>query len=94
MWLVAPLVPVIVTVKNPLLSLLVPWKVSVAVPDPPAVRVIVVGLNVSVTPVTGLAERVIVPLNPFRLVTVMVVDVEPVLDIETLVGEAPMLKSP
>ena len=86
--------PVIVTVKNPLLSPLDPWKVRVAVPDPPADNVIVAGLNASVTPETELAERVIVPANPLRLVTVIVVEVEPSLDIETLVGEALMLKSP
>lgn len=88
-----PLVPVIVTVVVPRESALEPVKVRVAVPLPPDDTVIVVELKVSVTPFTEVAERVMVPLNPFRLVTVIVVEVDPSLDIERLDGEALMLKS-
>lgn len=88
-----PFVPVMVTVNVPRESALVPVKVRVAVPLPPDDTVIVLELKVSVTPVTELGERVMVPLNPFRLVTVMVVDVDPSLDIERLDGEALVLKS-
>ena len=53
----------------------------------------VVELKVSVTPVTGEAESEAVPLNPFRLVAVIVTDPDPVLCIVRLDGEALMLKS-
>ena len=88
-----PLVPVMVTVTVPRESPLEPVKVRVAEPLAPPDTVIVVELNVSVTPFTEVAERVTVPLNPFRLVTVIVVEVDPSLDIERLEGEALMLKS-
>jgi hypothetical protein len=82
-----------VTVNVPRESELEPVKVRVAVPLPPEETVIVVELKVSVTPFTEVAERVMVPLNPFKLVTVIVVDVDPSLDIVRLEGEALMLKS-
>ena len=51
-------------------------------------------LNVSVTPLTLVAESVTGPLNPLALVTVIVTDPEPVLCIERLVGDALIEKSP
>lgn len=92
-WVIDPLVPVIVTVNVPLESPLEPVKVRVEMPLPPDVTAIALGLKLSPTPVTAVADRDTVPANPLRLVTVMVVDVEPSLDIRTLKGEALMLKS-
>jgi hypothetical protein len=92
-WLIDPLVPVMLTVKVPRESALVPWNVSVEVVDPPADTVTGLELKVSVTPATGSAERDTVPANPFKLVTVMVTDPDPVRCIVRLVGEALMLKS-
>lgn len=74
-------------------SALVPWKVRVALPLWPDANVIVVGLNVSVTPVTEVAESETAPANPFRLATVIVTCPEPSLDIVRLWGDAEMLKS-
>ena len=88
-----PLVPVMVTVVVPRESALEPVNVRVAVPLPPDETVIVVELKVSATPLTEVAERVMVPLNPFKLVTVIVVEVDPSLVIVRLEGEALMLKS-
>ena len=88
-----PLVPVMVTVNVPRLSPDEPVKVSTEVPDPPEDTVIEAGLKLAVTPVGGFAESVTVPLNPFRLVTVIVVETDPSLCIVTLAGEALMLKS-
>ena len=91
---VVPLTRDTVTVEVvPRESVLEPVKVRVAVPVPPDATVIVVELKLSVTPFTDVAERVMVPLNPFRLVTEIVVEVDPSLDIVRLDGEALMLKS-
>ena len=51
-------------------------------------------VNVSVTPLTPVAESETDPLNPLTLVTVIVTDPEPVLCIERLVGDALIEKSP
>ena len=80
--------------KVPRESLVDPWKVKVALALPFAGTLTVVGLKVSVTPVTGVAENETVPVNPFRLVTVIVTDPDAVRCIVRLVGEALMLKSP
>lgn len=86
--------PVTVTVNVPRESPVCPWNCRVALALPFAGTFTEVGVKVSVTPVTGEADNVTVPANPFRLVTVIVVDPEPVLWIVTLVGFALMLKSP
>jgi hypothetical protein len=71
---------------------LFPVKVSVEVPLPP---VTLAGLKVAVIPDgSGPVESVTVPVKPLSDVIVTVVDVEPLLDIDRLVGEALMLKSP
>jgi hypothetical protein len=69
-------------------------KVAVELALPPAVRVTLVGLKVTVTPVgTERALNVTVPANPFMLFTVtVVVAVEPALKLR-LVGLADTLKS-
>jgi hypothetical protein len=82
-----------VTTNVPRESELEPWNVSVEVPVPPDDTVTLAGLKVSVTPLTADADSDTVPLKPFRLVIVIVVDVEPNLDIEALEGETLMLKS-
>jgi hypothetical protein len=69
-------------------------RVAVELAVPPAVRVTLEGLNVTVTPVGNeMALNVTVPEKPFRLVTVtMDVLVDPALKL-TLVGVAESLKS-
>ena len=86
--------PVTVTVNVPLESPLDPWNVSVAVALPFAGTLIGFVLNVSVTPLTLVAESETGPLNPLMLVTVIVTDPEPVLCMERLVGDALIEKSP
>ena len=85
--------PVTVTVNVPLESPLDPWKVNVPVAMPFAGTLIGFVLNVSVTPVTLVADNETDPLNPFKLVTVIVTDPDPVRWIVRLEGEALMLKS-
>lgn len=64
-------------------------NVSVDDPDP----VTVVGLKLSVTPVTEEAESETVPVKPFRAPIVTVTDPEPSLDMVRLVGDALIEKS-
>jgi hypothetical protein len=87
-----PLVPVMVMVNTPVwVPGPLPVNVSVDVPLPP---VTLAGLKLAVTPVgSALVESVTVPLNPLSEVIVTVVDVEPLLDIVRLEGDALMLKS-
>ena len=85
--------PVTVTVKVPRESPLVPWNVNVALALPFAGTFTGFVLNVSVTPLTLVAERETDPLNPLMLVSVIVTDPDPVLCIVRLEGEALMLKS-
>lgn len=90
-WCRLPLVPVMVMVNVPV-DALFPVKVSVEVPLPPDT---LPGLKLAVTPDgSEPVESVTVPLKPLSEVIVTVVDVEPLLDIVRLVGEALMLKSP
>ena len=71
---------------------LFPLKVRVEDPDPPVTDA---GLKVAVTPEgSEPVESVTVPVNPLSEVIVIVVVVEPLLDICRLVGDALMLKSP
>ena len=90
---IEPLVPVTVTTNVPRESPLDPWNVKVAVPVPPDVTVMLVGLKVSATPVTDVADNETVPANPFRLVTVIVTEPDPVRCMVRLEGDAEMLKS-
>ena len=85
--------PVTVTVKVPRESPLVPWKVKVALALLFAGTFTLEELKVSVTPVTDVADNETVPLNPFRLVRVIVTDPDPVRCIVRLEGEELMLKS-
>lgn len=88
-----PLVPVIVTVNVPRLSLEEPVKVTNEIPDPPGGTVTNRGLKPTLTPVGGVANIETVPLNPFKLVTVINVESIPNLGILRLDGEALMIKS-
>jgi len=91
-WVRLPLVPVMVMVNTPVwVPGPLPVNVSVDVPLP---LVTLAGLKLALTPVgSALVESVTVPLNPLSDVIVMVVDVEPLFDIDRLEGEALMLKS-
>lgn len=86
--------PVTVTVKVPRESPLVPWNVRVELTLPFAGTLTGFVLNVSVTPLTLVADSNTDPLNPLMLVTVTVTDPDPVRCMERLVGEAPIEKSP
>jgi hypothetical protein len=91
-WVRLPLVPVMVTVKVPVgVWPPLPVKVRVEVPLPATLA----GLKLAETP-TGSepVDNETVPLKPFSDVMVMVVDVELVLAIDRLDGDALMLKSP
>ena len=68
-----PLVPVMVMVYPPIGVLCVALTLSVEVPCPPDVRAIEELLNDVLGPDVGetTAERLMVPVNPFRLVTVI-----------------------
>src|SRR5947209_20568923 len=68
-----PLVPVMVMVYPPIGVLGVALTLSVEVPCPPDVRAIEELLNDVLGPDVGetTAERLMVPVNPFRLVTVI-----------------------
>jgi len=69
-----------------------PLNVSVEVPDPPDT---LAGLKLAVTPDGSvLVESETVPVNPPIELIVIVVVAEPLRDIERLVGDALMLKSP
>jgi hypothetical protein len=85
-----PEVPVTVTVKPPGVAVLVAAKVSVLVPAP----AMVAGVKAAVTPLgKPIADKLTVPTNPFREVTVMVlVPLEPCGTL-TLFGEAANPKS-
>ena len=90
LWLIVPLFPVTVTVKDPLLSDEGTVMVSVEVPE----FVIVVGLKVAVTPLRdALAVRETAPVNPFSA-PIVIVDfpVDPLLML-MLLGEAEIEKS-
>src|SRR5215471_2937861 len=93
-WLVAPEVPVIVTVNVPAVADEEAFSVRVEEELPPAGGVTLVVENVAVTPL-GRPEtlRAVAALNPFRLPTVTVA--EPLLPSMTFSepGETPMLKS-
>ncbi len=70
-------------------------KLQFDVPDAPEAKVKLVGVQVAVSPVTGetVLDRVNVPVNPLRLVSVTVeVPVDPAGNVTT-VGLAMMLKS-
>jgi hypothetical protein len=88
-----PLVPVKVTVNVPRLSTDEPVNVTSETPDPPSGTVTRPGLKPTLTPVGGVADNETVPLNPFKLVTVIAVESIPNLGILRLDGEALMLKS-
>jgi hypothetical protein len=91
-WVRLPLVPVRVMVNVPLAVWPpLPVKVSVEVPLPDTLP----GLKLAETP-DGSApvDSETVPVKPFNAVMVMVVDVELVLAIDRLDGDALMLKSP
>src|SRR4051812_47398400 len=83
-----PLVPVMVTVAEPTAA--EPLAVNVRM----LLLVVLAGLNVAVTPEgRPEADKVTVPVNPFRSVSVIVVvPLEPCV-METLVGEAESEKS-
>ena len=91
-----PLTPVTVTVKVPVgVCPPLPVNVRVDVPVPPDATVTPVGLKLALTPVGSVpVESETVPLKPFNDVIVMVVDVELVLGMVKLEGDALMLKSP
>jgi len=91
-WVRLPLVPVMVMVKVPVgVWPPLPVKVRVEVPLPATLA----GLKLAETPVgSGPVDSETVPLKPFNAVMVMVVDVELVLAIDRLDGDALMLKSP
>jgi hypothetical protein len=91
-----PLTPVTVTTKVPVcVCPPLPVNVRVDVPVPPDATVTEDGLKLALTPVgSGPVESVIVPLNPLKDVIVIVVDVELVLAMFRLEGDALMLKSP
>jgi hypothetical protein len=92
-WVRLPLVPVMVMVNVPVwVPGPLPVNVSVDVPLPP---VTLAGLNVALTPEgSALLDSDTVPVNPLSEVIVIVVAAEPLFDIERLVGDALMLKSP
>jgi hypothetical protein len=93
-WVVEPDVPVIVTVAVPVVAVDDAVNVSVDVALPFAGGVTGFVENDAVTPL-GRPEalNVVAELNPFRLVTVIVlVPLEPCVTVTEL-GEAPMLKS-
>lgn len=82
-----------VTVNVPGLALPLPVNVSTDVPVPPDDIVTGEGLKAALTPKGGLAENETVPLNPFKLPIVMVVEAVPLFDMLRLEGDALMLKS-
>ena len=90
------LTPVTVIVKVPVgVCPPLPVNVRVDVPVPPDATVTPVGLKLALTPAGSVpVESETVPLKPFNDVIVMVADVEPVLGIVKLEGDALMLKSP
>jgi hypothetical protein len=91
-WVRLPLVPVTVTVKVPAgVWPPLPVKVRVEVPLPATLA----GLKLAETPAgSEPVDSETVPLKPFSDVMVTVVDVELVLAIDRLDGDALMLKSP
>ena len=91
-----PLTPVIVTVNVPVgVCPPPPVNVSVDVPVPPDATVTEAGLKLAPTPVgRGPVDSETVPLKPLNDDIMIVVDVEPVLGMVKLEGDALMLKSP
>jgi len=82
-WMSEPLVPVIVTVAGPTAAVTEAVNVTTLVP------VVEAGLNTAVTPVgKPLAVKATVPVNPFRVATVMVLVAVPPCKTETLAGMA------
>ena len=72
-----PLVPVTVMVNVPVVAAEDAENVSTELPEPPEAKVTCVGLKVAVVPEGGAdLESVIVPLKPFRDVSVIVVVAE------------------
>lgn len=94
LWLVLPEFTVIVSTKVPVAAVRDAEKVSFEVATPPGDGVTLVGENEAVTPLgTPETLRPVAPLKPFRLVTVMLVDPDPVWTTLGVPAERLMAKS-